>query len=144
MFTIDPTIVVLPSRKPKETALSLDLQIARKAKPAVAPAAPVVEPATAVEIGQCADIFGSIWETGVGDGVLLVGKEQLSIEASCINTLTKDVVLIASIEREEIKLSCLVTALRTTKELSALSGELACSLPVAGSALHIFKALAEG
>ncbi len=144
---INPTIVVPPNRKPKETALALDLQIARKAKPEVAPPLADADPAAlapAPELGQCADIFGPIWETGIGEGILLVGKEQLNIEASCINTLTKDVVLIASVEREEIKLSCLVTALRTTEELSALSGELACSLPVAGSKLLVFKALTQG
>lgn len=142
---INPTIVVPPNRKPKETALALDLQIARKAKPELAaPLADAALAAPAPELGQCADIFGPTWETGIGEGVLLVGKEHLNIEASCINTLTKEVVLIASVEREEIKLSCLVTALRTTEELSALSGELACSLPVAGSKLLVFKALTQG
>jgi hypothetical protein len=147
---INPTIVVPPNRKPKETALSLDLMIARKAKPAVeivAPAEATIEnpeSEAVVDAGPCSEVFGPIWETATGVGTLLVGTEHLNIEASCINTLTNDVALIASIQREETKLSCLVTALRTTVELSALSGELACSLPVAGSALHVFKALSKG
>lgn len=141
---INPSLVVPPNRKPKETALSLNLQIASKAKEEISELDVIEAAAPVPELNPCAEIFGPTWESGIGSGTLLVGSEQLTIEASCINTLTNDVTLIASVERKETKLSCLVTALRTTEELSALSGELACSLPVAGSTLLVFKALTQG
>jgi hypothetical protein len=141
---VNPTLAVPPNRIPKETSLALDLQIARKLKDDVSELEALETAALASELGLCAEIFGPTWETGMGTGTLLIGKEHLTIETSCFNTLTKDVTLIASVKREEIKLSCLVTALRTTETLSALSGEVACSLPVAGSTLLVFKALTEG
>ena len=146
---VNPTLVVPPNRKPKETALALDLQIAKKAKPveqaeAAATLDAKEETQPVVEVDQCVEVFGPTWETGISSGTLLVGKDQLVIEASCINTLTNDVALIASVEQKETKLSCLVTALRTTEGLSLLTGELSCSLPVAGSTLLVFKALTQG
>jgi hypothetical protein len=146
---INPKIVVPPNRKPKETALALDLQIAKKAKPVVqveeAESLDVLEASQPlVEVDQCVEVFGPTWETGISSGTLLVGKDQLIIDASCINTLTNDVALIASVEQKETTLSCLVTALRTTEGFSSLTGELSCSLPVAGATLLVFKALTQG
>jgi len=131
----NPATAVSSRLKPKETSLSLDLSIARKTNRTHLPA---------LELGICNEVFGPIWETGEGSGVLLVGNEELVVEATCINTLTNDVTLIASVDREETKLSCLVTALKTNKEVSVLNGRLACSLPISGSALHVFKALSQG
>lgn len=101
-------------------AMSVDIELGR------ATALPeVAEPA-------CVQLFGPMWETADGGGFMIVGDEELEITAVCRQSLSGEVGLIAARTQSERAVSCFMTALTTTEDLTAVSGELTCSDTVAG------------
>lgn len=106
-----------------DVAMSVDIELAQKQE--------VVAPAAAGE-SACVQLFGPVWEQATGSGILVVGDEELQISDVCSHTINGEIALVASRVESDRTVSCFMTSLTTTEDLTAVNGELSCSEAVAG------------
>jgi hypothetical protein len=123
-MTGDASAPVNPGINP-DVAMSVDIELAQKPEPAALVTAPAGESA-------CVQLFGPVWEHANGSGILVVGDEELQISDVCSHTITGEIALVASRVESDRTVSCFMTSLTTTEDLTAVNGELSCSEAVAG------------